>query len=154
MTLWAARTGVTLDPDVDAFLRADDDELLPYDCAATSVHAQRLHAAGILDDGELAEVESRLATIADEGAAFLREYEDVHSAIEGLLGPVGRKIHAGRSRNDQVAAAVRLYVEDACSEATAAVARLTETILDLAEREAETPLPGYTHLQRAQPVTV
>jgi argininosuccinate lyase len=154
MTLWAARTDVTLDPDVDAFLRADDADLLPYDCVATAVHAQRLHAVGILDDGELADVETRLATIADEGAAYLGEYEDVHSAIEGLLGPVGRKIHAGRSRNDQVAAAVRLYVEDACSEAAAAVARLTETILDLAEREAETPIPGYTHLQRAQPVTV
>jgi argininosuccinate lyase len=153
MTLWGARTGVTLDPEVDAFLRADDDELLPYDCAATAVHAQRLHAAGILDDAELSEVESRLATIAEEGAAFLGEYEDVHSAIEGLLGPVGRKIHAGRSRNDQVAAAARLYVEDACGEAVAAVARLTETILDVAEREAQTPLPGYTHLQRAQPVT-
>jgi argininosuccinate lyase/ornithine carbamoyltransferase len=153
MTLWAARTGVALDPEVDAFLRADDDELLPYDCAATAVHAQRLHEAGILDDAELVDVETRLATIADEGAAFLGEYEDVHSAIEGLLGPVGRKIHAGRSRNDQVAAAVRLYVEDACAEATAAIARLTETILDVAEREAETPLPGYTHMQRAQPVT-
>jgi argininosuccinate lyase/ornithine carbamoyltransferase len=153
VTLWAARTGVALDPDVDAFLRADDDELLPYDCAATAVHAQRLHAAGVLDDVELAEVESRLATIADEGAAYLPEYEDVHSAIEGLLGPVGRKIHAGRSRNDQVAAAARLYVGDACAEATAAIAGLTETILDVAEREAETPLPGYTHLQRAQPVT-
>src|SRR5437763_3270227 len=153
MTLWAARTGVALDPDVDAFLRAEDDELLPYDCAATAVHAQRLHAVGILDDGELADVETRLATIAEEGAAYLGEYEDVHSAIEGLLGPVGRKIHAGRSRNDQVAAAARLYVEDACTEAAAAIARLTETILDVAEREAETPLPGYTHLQRAQPVT-
>src|SRR5438270_3784172 len=154
MTLWAARTGVTLDPDVDAFLRAEDDELLPYDCAATAVHAQRLHAVGILDDGELADVETRLATIAEEGAAYLGEYEDVHSAIEGLLGPVGRKIHAGRSRNDQVAAASRLYVEDASREAVASIARLTETVLDLAEREAETPLPGYTHLQRAQPVTV
>ena len=153
MTLWAARTGVALDPEVDAFLRADDDDLLPYDCAATAVHAQRLHAAGLLDDVELAEVESRLATIVDDGHAYLAEYEDVHSAIEGLLGPVGRKIHAGRSRNDQVAAAARLYVEDACSEAVAAIARLTETILDLAEREAETPMPGYTHLQRAQPVT-
>jgi argininosuccinate lyase len=154
MTLWAGRTDAALDPDVDAFLRADDAYLLPYDCAATAVHAQRLHAAGILDDGELADVEGRLATIADEGAAYLGEYEDVHSAIEGLLGPVGRKIHAGRSRNDQVAAAVRLYVEDACAEAATAVARLAETILDVAEREAETPLPGYTHLQRAQPVTV
>ncbi len=153
MTLWAARTGVTLDPDVDAFLRADDDELLPYDCAATAVHAQRLHAAGILSDAELADVESRLATIADEGAPFLAEYEDVHSAIEGMLGAVGRKIHAGRSRNDQVAAAARLYVEDACGEASAAIAKFAETILDVAEREAETPLAGYTHLQRAQPIT-
>src|SRR5207248_2574077 len=154
MTLWAARTGVALDPDVDAFLRADDDELLPYDCAATAVHAQRLHAAGILDDGELADVETRLATIADEGAAFLGEYEDVHSAIEGLLGDVGRKIHAGRSRNDQVAAAARLYVQDACREADGSVAALVATILDVAEREATTPMPGYTHMQRAQPVTV
>ncbi|MGH2998762.1 MAG: argininosuccinate lyase, partial [Gaiellaceae bacterium] len=153
MTLWAARTGVALDPDVDEFLRADDAELLPYDCAATAVHAQRLHAVGILDDVELADVETRLATIADEGAAYLSEYEDVHSAIEGLLGPVGRKIHAGRSRNDQVAAAARLYVQDASAEATTSIARLVETILDVAEREAETPLPGYTHLQRAQPVT-
>ncbi|MGH2933632.1 MAG: argininosuccinate lyase [Gaiellaceae bacterium] len=153
MTLWAARTGVTLDPDVDAFLRVEDDELLPYDCAATATHARRLHAAGILTDGELADVESRLLTIADEGAPFLAEYEDVHSAIEGMLGGVGRKIHAGRSRNDQVAAAARLYVEDACAEATAAIAGLVETVLDAAEREAETPLPGYTHLQRAQPIT-
>jgi ornithine carbamoyltransferase/argininosuccinate lyase len=154
MTLWAARTGVTLDPDVDAFLRAEDAELLPYDCAATSLHAQRLHVAGILSDAELTEIEGRLTTIADEGAAFLGEYEDVHSAIEALLGTVGRKIHAGRSRNDQVAAAARLYVEDASREAIASIAAFTETILDLAEREATTPLPGYTHLQRAQPVTV
>ncbi len=77
------------------------------------MHAQRLHAPGILTDEELSEVETRLTTIADEGTAFLGEYEDVHSAIEGLLGTVGRKIHAGRSRNDQVAAAARLYVEDA-----------------------------------------
>ncbi len=117
MTLWAARTGVALDPDVDAFLRAEDGELLPYDCAATALHAQRLHVAGILSDAELVEVETRLTTIADEGTAFLGEYEDVHSAIEGLLGTVGRKIHAGRSRNDQVAAAARLYVEDAAREA-------------------------------------
>ena len=72
MTLWAARTGVALDPDVDVFLRAEDDELLPYDCAATAVHAQRLHAVGILDDGELADVETRLGTIAEEGRLFLQ----------------------------------------------------------------------------------
>jgi argininosuccinate lyase len=80
--------------------------------------------------------------------------EDVHSAIERLLGHVGRKIGAGRSRNDQVAAALRLYVGDACLEAQDALRALAATVLDLAEQHAETPMPGYTHLQRAQPVTV
>ena len=116
MTLWAARIGVALDPEVEAFLRADDDELLPYDCGATPLHAQRLHAAGILDDVELAEVRAR--SPRSRTRAPIPRDEDVHSAIEGLLGPVGRKIHAGRSRNDQVAAASRLYVADACAEAT------------------------------------
>ena len=83
-----------------------------------------------------------------------QEDEDVHSAIERLLGPLGPKIHAGRSRNDQVAAAFRLYVEDACAEAREAILALAGVVLDLAEAEAETPMPGYTHLQRAQPVTV
>jgi argininosuccinate lyase len=81
-------------------------------------------------------------------------YEDVHTLIERSLGEVGRKIHAGRSRNDQVAAAFRLYVGDASSEAVEAVEALARAVIDRAEEEAETPLPGYTHLQRAQPVTV
>ena len=80
--------------------------------------------------------------------------EDVHSAIERLLGEVGRKIHAGRSRNDQVAAAFRLYVADAAGEARAAIAEFALALLDRAEEDAATPMPGYTHLQRAQPVTV
>ena len=112
-----------------------------------------MHAAGLLDDGELAEAESRLAEIAT-GGGIEPEDEDVHTAIERLLGEVGRKIHAGRSRNDQVAAAFRLYVADAAGEARAAIAGLAGGLLDRAEAEAETPMPGYTHLQRAQPVTV
>ena len=81
--------------------------------------------------------------------------EDVHSAIERLLGDVGRKIHAGRSRNDQVAAAFRLYVADACAEADAAIVALrAQCCSSSPSAEADTPLPGYTHLQRAQPVTV
>ena len=71
-----------------------------------------------------------------------------------MLGEVGRKIHAGRSRNDQVAAALRLFVADAAGEAAEAIDSLLERLLDLAEAEAETPMPGYTHLQRAIPVTV
>src|SRR5579885_694001 len=100
MTLWSGRVAGELAPEVWDFLRADDAELLPYDIAGTLLHAERLHAAGLLDDAELAEV--------------------------------GRKIHAGRSRNDQVAAAVRLYVQDGCFEADAAIARFAAAILERA----------------------
>jgi argininosuccinate lyase len=147
--LWSARTGKTLAPEVEAFLQSDDAELLPYDCAATVVHARRLHAAGILSGDELAEVEETLADLEWEPGD-----EDVHTLIERKLGQVGRKIHAGRSRNDQVAAAFRLYVADACDEATTQLRKLLDVLLERAREDAETPLPGYTHLQRAQPVTV
>ena len=103
MTLWSGRVGSGLAPEVWAFLKADDADLLPYDIAATRQHAGRLHAAGLLTDDELAEVSEKLATLTPEDLD--PSDEDVHSAIERLLGPVGRKIHAGRSRNDQVAAA-------------------------------------------------
>jgi argininosuccinate lyase len=154
MTLWSGRVGGSLDPAVWAFLHADDAELLPYDCEATFQHAQRLHAGGLLSDEELAEAELTLAAIAQDPAGYLPEDEDVHSSIERRLGPLGRKIHAGRSRNDQVAAAFRLYVLDACAEARDEIDALALVVLSLAEAEADTLLPGYTHLQRGQPVTL
>ncbi len=150
LTLWAARVGTELAPEVWEFLKADDDPLLRYDVQGTLLHAERLHAAGLLDDTELAEVRETLAALREvEGGD-----EDVHSFIERRLGDTGRKIHAGRSRNDQVAAALRLYVLDACAEADAALAAFARAILARAGDEATTPLPGYTHLQRAIPVTV
>jgi argininosuccinate lyase len=154
VTTWGARVGRELDPTVWRFLRADDAELLSYDCEATAVHARRLAEAGILTPEELDEVEGRLAEIAQDPEGYLDSDEDVHSAIERQLGGLGRKIHAGRSRNDQVAAALRLYVLDACAEARDAIDSLALVLLSLAESEAETPMPGYTHLQRAQPVTL
>jgi argininosuccinate lyase len=154
VTTWGARVGRELDPTVWRFLRADDAELLSYDCEATAVHARRLAEAGILTPEELDEVEGRLAEIAQNPEGYLDSDEDVHSAIERQLGGLGRKIHAGRSRNDQVAAALRLYVLDACAEARDAIDSLALVLLSLAESEAETPMPGYTHLQRAQPVTL
>jgi argininosuccinate lyase len=150
VTLWAGRVTGELAPEVWHFLRAQDDELLPYDVEGTLQHAERLHVAGILDDAELAEVREALAHVGGPDPLA----EDVHSFLEAELGEVGRKIHAGRSRNDQVAAAVRLYVEDACVAADASLAAFAGAILEQAEREAETPMPGYTHLQRAQPVTL
>ena len=150
MTLWAGRVGEQLAPEVWEFLKADDAELLPYDVAGTLLHAERLHAAGLLDDAELAEVRDTLAALdAVDPAA-----EDVHSFLEAELGEVGRKIHAGRSRNDQVAAALRLYVAAACNEADRALASFAAAILARAADEASTPMPGYTHLQRAQPITL
>ena len=150
MTLWGGRVEGGLAPAVWEFLRADDEELLPYDVKASAEHARRLQAAGVLTVEELAEIEAGLARISASGP----EDEDVHSAIERQLGAVGRKLHAGRSRNDQVAAAFRLYVEDACAEASAGIDTLALAVLDRAEAEAATLMPGYTHLQRAQPVTL
>ena len=154
MTLWSGRVGGSLDPAVWAFLHADDAALLPYDCEASFRHAQRLHEAGLLSDAELAEAESLLAEIAQDPAGYLAEDEDVHSSIERRLGDLGRKIHAGRSRNDQVAAAFRLYVLDACAEAREEIEALALVVLSFAEAEIDTLLPGYTHLQRGQPVTL
>ncbi len=150
VTLWSGRVEGQLSPEVWDFLHADDAELLPFDLRATLDHARRLHEAGILDGSELAQVTEKLAAVEEVNAID----EDVHSAIERQLGEVGRKIHAGRSRNDQVAAAFRLYVADACTQADEALREFARAILERAEAEAETPMPGYTHLQRAQPVTV
>jgi argininosuccinate lyase len=147
--LWSRRVQTRPAPEVETFLAANDAELLPYDCVATAIHARRLHAAGLLSDDELAEAERILASLDYEPG-----HEDVHTLIERALGDVGRKIHAGRSRNDQVAAALRLYVHDACDEAIAGIEAFVHVLLDRADEEAETRMPGYTHLQRAQPVTV
>jgi argininosuccinate lyase len=152
MTLWAGRVATALAPEVWEFLRAQDDELLPYDLQGTLIHARRLEGAGLLTSTELAEVEGRLATITLDELEV--SDEDVHSAIERLLGEVGRKIHAGRSRNDQVAAAFRLYVSHACAEGEEALRVFVQAILRRAAEEALTPMPGYTHLQRAIPVTL
>jgi argininosuccinate lyase len=153
VTLWGGRVEKGLAPEVADFLRAPDRELLPYDCAASKVHARRLAEAGLLSQAELAEAEEALDRIAREGGVT-DDDEDVHSAIERLLGDLGRKIHAGRSRNDQVAAALRLYVQEACEEARDGLRRLALAVLDRAEAEAGTLMPGYTHMQRGQPVTL
>ena len=152
MTLWSGRVATGLAPEVWDFVKTEDAELLPYDVRGTLLHAERLHAAGILDAAELADARERLGEI---GAEELEPSdEDVHSAIERLLGPVGRKIHAGRSRNDQVVTAHRFYVQDACAEAATGLHGFAAALLAIAERETETPMPAYTHLQRALPITV
>ena len=149
MTLWSGRVATGLAREVEELLRADDAELFYYDVEGTRLHARRLGEAGVLTPDELQEAERLL-----DGLSWESGDEDVHTLIERLLGELGRKLHAGRSRNDQVATAFRLYVADAAAEATEAIESFARTALDRAEEEAETPMPGYTHLQRAQPVTV
>ncbi len=152
MTLWAGRVDSELAPEVWELVKAADAELFPYDVEGTRLHARRLAVAGILEPEELAQVEARLSAL---DASMIEETdEDVHSAIERLLGQVGRKIHAGRSRNDQVVTAFRLWTLNACAEATAGIEAFAGVLLDRAEEHAETLMPGYTHLQRAQPVTL
>jgi argininosuccinate lyase len=152
VTLWAGRVEGALAPGVWELVKADDAELFPYDVEGTRLHARRLATAGILAADELTVVEERLSLL---DATMIEETdEDVHSAIERLLGPVGRKIHAGRSRNDQVVTAFRLWALDACGEAKTGIEALVGIVLDRAEEHADTLMPGYTHLQRAQPVTL
>jgi argininosuccinate lyase len=152
LTLWSGRVESELAPAVWEYVKSEDAELLLYDVAGTKLHAQRLHAAGFLDDDELADALHRLDEIGPDDLEPTDE--DVHSAIERLLGPVGRKIHAGRSRNDQVATAHRLYVQDACDEAVTGLTSFAHVLLELAGAEATTAMPAYTHLQRAIPVTL
>jgi argininosuccinate lyase len=98
-----------------------------------------------------------LADIERGDFAWLVELEDVHMNVEARLieriGDVGKKLHTGRSRNDQVATDIRLYLREAIDALRLEIRRLQEGLLDLAEREADTIMPGFTHLQTAQPVT-
>ena len=137
-----------------------DWRLAPYDLAGSRAHARVLHRAGLLSADELA---GMLATL-DELDEAVRdgsfrptvEDEDVHTALErGLLeraGAMGGRLRAGRSRNDQIATDLRLYLRDAVRQVVSRVAELETALIGLAERHRATPLPGMTHLQHAQPV--
>jgi argininosuccinate lyase len=137
-----------------------DWRLAPYDLAASKAHARVLHQARLLSDIELASMLAALDELAQavRGGEFrpTEQDEDVHTALErGLveqLGPLGGKLRAGRSRNDQVATDLRLYLRDHARRVAGAVADLESAIVGLAERHSDVAMPGMTHLQHAQPV--
>ena len=137
-----------------------DWRLAPYDLAGSRAHARVLHRAGLLDDDELARMLGALDGLAADvrSGAFVAtvDDEDVHTALErGLLerlGTLGGKLRAGRSRNDQVATDLRLYLRDAARQLAAAVAELEAALVGRAEEHRDVPMPGMTHLQHAQPV--
>ncbi|MBV9487647.1 MAG: argininosuccinate lyase, partial [Frankiaceae bacterium] len=137
-----------------------DWRLAPYDLLASRAHARVLHRAGLLDDEELAKLLGALDdldTAARDGKFRPgADDEDVHTALErGLLervGVLGGKLRAGRSRNDQVATDLRLYLRDHVRQIVARLAELEQALISQAERTIDAPAPGMTHMQHAQPV--
>ena len=165
MRLWDAE-GASLDQAVLAFTVGDDPvldrELLPFDCVASAAHARMLHEIGMLRSEELESVLGALAAarrmaLADRFEIAL-EQEDGHTALELFLvdrvGEAGRKIHTGRSRNDQVIAALRLLIRERLLLLGEQIQDIALLLLDRSEEERETPLPGYTHTRQAMPSTV
>ena len=151
-------------PEVEAFTASlpFDRRLFRHDIRGSVAHAQMLAKVGLLKAGELRAIVGGLARIESEIARGIFKFEladeDIHLAIErrliALAGEPGRKLHTGRSRNDQIALDMRLYLRDEIGGVIGLVAGLRAVLIRLARRHVGTVMPGYTHLQRAQPVTL
>ncbi len=139
-----------------------DERLVDYDVRASIAHATMLNQQSLLSDKDLEEIVSGLDDLAESHAngewTISLEDEDVHTALEARLtadiGDAGKCIHLGRSRNDQVLAALRLYLLDAADRLETLADEVAEALDALASREADTALPGYTHMQQAMPSSV
>src|SRR5437764_639659 len=162
--LWGGRFRGETDPGFARYNRSFgfDRRLFEADVRASLAHCEGLRAAGVLSDeeaGRIAEgLRALLSQAAERGAEFFDDEaaEDVHSFIEArlieLVGDAGQKLHTGRSRNNQVATALRLWLREEIDRTDAAARGAQGALLDLAESHPDAVLPGYTHLQRAQPV--
>jgi argininosuccinate lyase len=136
-----------------------DERLVRYDVRASIAHAEMLHAQQLLSGEDLQQIRDGLTALADEHARGLWHIEladeDGQTALEqhltARIGAAGARIHLGRSRNDQVLTALRLYLRDAIGELREGTQRLVQALERLAVREAQTALPGYTHMQQAMP---
>ena len=161
--LWAGRFNEPTDAFVEAFTASVefDQRLAPHDIQGSITHAGMLAQQGIISIQERDAIIEGLRAIGARIDAGEFEWsvalEDVHMNIEAALteaiGDAGKKLHTGRSRNDQVATDVRLWLRTELSEIKGAIRRLQNALLDIAEREADAILPGFTHLQTAQPIT-
>ena len=162
MTLWHGRFADGPADELLAFTQSlsFDRRLAPDDLAGSRAHVAGLARAGLLDDDEAAVVLTALdrvgTELADGTFEFAPSDEDIHTAIERrvteLAGPAGARLHTGRSRNDQVATALRLFLRREGTDVAAHVDRLQRVLVDCAGAAEGVYLPGYTHLQRAQPV--
>ena len=138
-----------------------DRRLAEQDLAGSRAHAAMLRKQGVITSEDEAAIQSGLETIGTEirdgTFPFREEFEDIHMNVEArlreLIGPTAGRLHTARSRNDQVALDFRLWVRDACDRTVGQLRRLQVALLDRAEQHADTLMPGFTHLQPAQPVT-
>ncbi len=161
--LWGGRFSESTDAFVQAFTASVtfDQRLAPYDIAGSKAHAAMLTHVGILTEQECQQIidglDSILADIEKGQFEWSIALEDVHMNIEAALteriGIAGKKLHTGRSRNDQVATDIRLFMRDQLNLVLSELARLQAGLLGLADQHADTIMPGFTHLQVAQPVT-
>lgn len=161
--LWGGRFSQNTDAFVEAFTASVDFDrrLYRHDIEGSKAHAQMLARIGVLSDKECADIIGGLDEILNEIERGEFEWsvslEDVHMNIEARLtariGATGKKLHTGRSRNDQVATDIRLWLRDEIDLILRELARARRGLLELAEREADTIMPGFTHLQVAMPVT-
>src|SRR6185436_15107201 len=163
MKLWGGRFKGEADTEFSRFNSsfAFDRRLIEADIEGSLAYAEALAAAGILNEDESRGIASGLGDIlrrARELSGYLdsRESEDVHSFVEAELvasiGDAGYKLHTGRSRNDQVATDLRLFLRDEIDETRKLVRDLQRALIELAETNSDCVIPGYTHLQRAQPI--
>jgi argininosuccinate lyase len=166
--MWSGRFRQPLDAHFEQWQRSFpfDRKLLRYELAASRAHARALAAAGVLSAEEYKLVLAGLDQIGDQtGGSTLRgetiadaEAEDVHHFVEkqlvSLIGETGKKLHSGRSRNEQIATDLRLFVRESIDDLRAALGEFLETLLARAEESKLAAMPAYTHLQRAEPVLV
>ncbi|MBT5773804.1 MAG: argininosuccinate lyase, partial [Dehalococcoidia bacterium] len=160
--LWGGRFSGDTNELVDEFNASItfDRRLYREDIAGSIAHARMLAKQGIISDEDRDAIVAGLGEIhaqIDAGEFEFRvDREDIHLNIEAALieriGDAGRRLHTGRSRNDQIATDNRLFARAACDEALAELRGMRRALIDLASRESETVIPGYTHLQRAQPI--
>jgi argininosuccinate lyase len=159
---WGGRFSEPTDRAVEAFTASIhyDRRLYRYDIEGSMAHAGMLARQGIITQAELKAIlrglRGILADIEAGNFVFSPDDEDIHMAVEKALtariGEAGGKLHTGRSRNDQIALDIRLYLRDEIGQVCEAIGALKRGLVDLAKREMDTVLPGYTHMQKAQPV--
>ena len=156
--LWGGRFRGKSDPGFAEFNNSFrfDRRLFEVEVVASIAWCRALERAGVLSTDEANQITQALESVRAEGAPVESAAEDVHSFVEArlveLIGDAGRKLHTGRSRNDQVATDVRLWLRQAIDDVRGALDHAQSSLLDFAETNHEVVIPGYTHLQRAQPV--